>query len=162
MNLFLFGTSSKTIKNDCIFQQSSMAEDMGLEEVRSIQTLKFQGGKAPSTFVPGIVPRFAYYHAIMILYCYHLISNVFKPLLRSGHIAHHLFCSEVCAHLSTYKPGEFFRVSFPQHQFVQQSTLPTHFYLSLQTEICRFRFYSVLIAQNAAVFLLQRISTTNS
>ena len=91
-----------------------------------------------------------------------VISNVFKPLLRSGHIAHHLFCSEVCAHLSTYKPGEFFRVSFPQHQFVQQSTLPTHFYLSLQTEICRFRFYSVLIAQNAAVFFLQRISTTNS
>ena len=67
-----------------------------------------------------------------------------------------------CYHLSTYKPGEFFRVSFPQHQFVQQSTLPTHFYLSLQTEICRFRFYSVLIAQNAAVFFLQRISTTSS
>ena len=64
-----------------------------------------------------------------ILYCYHLISNVFKPLLRSGHKAHHLFCSEVCAHLSTYKPGEFFRVSFPQHQFIQQSTLLTHFLL---------------------------------
>ena len=56
-----------------------------------------------------------------------------------------------------------FRMPLPkQLQFVQQSTLPTHFYLSLQTEICRFRFYSVLIAQNAAVFFLQRISTTNS
>ena len=31
-------------------------EDMGLEEVRSVQTLIFQGGKTPSTFVPGIVP----------------------------------------------------------------------------------------------------------
>ena len=31
---------------------------MGLEEVRSVQTLLFQGGKAPSTFVPGIVPKF--------------------------------------------------------------------------------------------------------
>ena len=30
---------------------------MGLEEVRIIQTLKFQGGEAPSTFVPGIVPN---------------------------------------------------------------------------------------------------------
>ena len=29
---------------------------MGLEEVRIVQTLKFQGGKAPSTLVPGIVP----------------------------------------------------------------------------------------------------------
>ncbi len=29
---------------------------MGLEEARIVQTLKFQGGKAPSTFVPGIVP----------------------------------------------------------------------------------------------------------
>lgn len=46
----------KNNKNDCIFQQSSMAEDMGLEEVRIVQTLKFQGGKAPSTLVPGIVP----------------------------------------------------------------------------------------------------------
>ena len=44
------------MKNDCIFQQSSLAEDMGLEEVRIVQTLKFQGGKAPSTLVPGIVP----------------------------------------------------------------------------------------------------------
>ena len=34
-----------------------LAEDMGLEEVRIVQTLKFQGGKAPSTFVPGIVPK---------------------------------------------------------------------------------------------------------
>lgn len=34
-----------------------LAEDMGFEEVRSIQTLKFQGGKAPSTFVPGFVPN---------------------------------------------------------------------------------------------------------
>ena len=33
-----------------------LAEDMGLEEVRFVQTLKFQGGKAPSTLVPGIVP----------------------------------------------------------------------------------------------------------
>lgn len=33
------------MKNDCVFQQSSMAEDMGLEEVRSVQTLIFQGGK---------------------------------------------------------------------------------------------------------------------
>jgi hypothetical protein len=30
---------------------------MGLEEVRIVQTLKFQGEKAPSTFVPRIVPR---------------------------------------------------------------------------------------------------------
>jgi hypothetical protein len=56
MNLFLFGTSSKTIKSDCIFQQSSMAEDMGLEEVRKAQALKFQGGNTSSTLVPGIVP----------------------------------------------------------------------------------------------------------
>ena len=34
-----------------------MAEDMGLEEVRTVQVLKFKGGKAPSTFVPGIVPK---------------------------------------------------------------------------------------------------------
>ena len=34
-----------------------MAEDMGLEEVDIRQTLIFQGGKAPSTFVPGIVPK---------------------------------------------------------------------------------------------------------
>jgi hypothetical protein len=34
-----------------------LAEDMGLEEVRSVQTLKFQGGKAPSTFVPSTVPK---------------------------------------------------------------------------------------------------------
>ena len=34
-----------------------LAEDMGLEEVRIVQTLKIQGGKAPSTFVPGIVPK---------------------------------------------------------------------------------------------------------
>ena len=45
------------IKNDCMFQQSSLAEDMGLEEVRSIQMLKVQGGKAPSTFVPSSVPK---------------------------------------------------------------------------------------------------------
>ena len=30
---------------------------MGLEEVRSVQTLKTKEVKAPSTFVPGIVPR---------------------------------------------------------------------------------------------------------
>ena len=30
---------------------------MGLEEVRIVQTLKFQGGKAPSTFVPEVVPN---------------------------------------------------------------------------------------------------------
>jgi hypothetical protein len=34
-----------------------MAEDMGLEEVRIVQTLNFQGGKTPSPFVPGIVPK---------------------------------------------------------------------------------------------------------
>ena len=33
-----------------------LAEDMGLEEVRIVQTLKFKGEKASSTFVPGIVP----------------------------------------------------------------------------------------------------------
>jgi hypothetical protein len=45
MNLFLFGTSSKTIKNDCIFQQSSMAEDMGLELRRLLaQTVEMKGG----------------------------------------------------------------------------------------------------------------------
>ena len=33
-----------------------LAEDMGPEEVRKVQALKFQGGKAPSTFVPTIVP----------------------------------------------------------------------------------------------------------
>jgi len=31
---------------------------MGLEEVRIVQTLKIQGGKAPSTFVPVVVPIF--------------------------------------------------------------------------------------------------------
>jgi len=30
---------------------------MGLEEVRILQMLKFQGGEAPSTFVPSIVPK---------------------------------------------------------------------------------------------------------
>ena len=30
---------------------------MGLEEVRIVQTLIFQGGKAPSMFVPRIVPK---------------------------------------------------------------------------------------------------------
>jgi len=35
-----------------------LAEDMGLEEVRSVQTLKLQGGKAPSTLVHGIVPSY--------------------------------------------------------------------------------------------------------
>ena len=35
-----------------------LAEDMGLEEVSTGQTLKFQGGKAPSTFVPRVVPTF--------------------------------------------------------------------------------------------------------
>jgi hypothetical protein len=34
-----------------------MAEDMGLEEVRSAQTLKFQGGEHAVPFVPGIVPK---------------------------------------------------------------------------------------------------------
>ena len=34
-----------------------LAEDMGLEEVRIVQTLNFQGGKTPSPFVPGIVPK---------------------------------------------------------------------------------------------------------
>jgi hypothetical protein len=33
-----------------------MAEDMGLEEVRKAQALKFQGGNTSSTLVPGIVP----------------------------------------------------------------------------------------------------------
>lgn len=33
------------MKNDCVFQQSSIAEDMGLEEVRKAQALKFQGRK---------------------------------------------------------------------------------------------------------------------
>ena len=64
----------RTMKNDCIFQQSSLAgdtarntklvsysrhlaEDMGLEEVRTVQTLKFQGGKALPTFVPRVVPN---------------------------------------------------------------------------------------------------------
>lgn len=32
-------------------------EDMGLEEVRSVQTLKTKEVKTPSMFVPGIVPR---------------------------------------------------------------------------------------------------------
>ncbi len=45
------------MKNDCIFQQSSMAEDMGLELVKKAQALKFQGGNTPSTLVPGIVPK---------------------------------------------------------------------------------------------------------
>ena len=44
-----------------VSQGDSMAEDMGLEEVRSVQTLKIQGGKAPSTFVPGIVPKTVYF-----------------------------------------------------------------------------------------------------
>ena len=46
------------MKNDCVFQQSSMAEDMGLEEVRNVQTLKIKEVKTPSTFVPGIVPNY--------------------------------------------------------------------------------------------------------
>ena len=56
MNLFLFGTSSHN-KNDCVFQQSSLAEDMGLELVRKAQALKFQGGNTPSTLVPSTVPK---------------------------------------------------------------------------------------------------------
>ena len=48
-----------------------LADGMGLEEVRIAQTLKFLGGKAPSVFVPGIVPsisktaRFHYLYADM-------------------------------------------------------------------------------------------------
>jgi hypothetical protein len=33
-----------------------LAEDMGLEEVRIVQTLKFQGGKAPSRLYPVLCP----------------------------------------------------------------------------------------------------------
>ena len=44
MNLFLFGTSSHN-KNDCVFQQSSLAEDMGLELRRLLaQTVEMKGG----------------------------------------------------------------------------------------------------------------------
>ncbi len=38
----------RAMKNDCVFQQSSLAEDMGLEEVRIVQTLKIKEVKAPS------------------------------------------------------------------------------------------------------------------
>ena len=38
-----------------------MAEDMGLEEVRIVQTLIFQGGKHAVPFVPGIVPKTVYF-----------------------------------------------------------------------------------------------------
>ena len=55
----------RTMKNDCIFQQSSLAEDMGLEEVRIVQTLKFQGGKAPPTFVPGVVPNTYFFSSVI-------------------------------------------------------------------------------------------------
>ena len=41
-----------------------MAEDMGLELVCMVQTLKFQGGNTPSTFVPGVVPMY-----IVIIVC---------------------------------------------------------------------------------------------
>jgi hypothetical protein len=39
-----------------VSQGDSMAEDMGLEEVKKAQALKFQGGNTSSTLVPGIVP----------------------------------------------------------------------------------------------------------
>jgi hypothetical protein len=44
------------VPRDFRLEAKILAEDMGLEEVRIVQTLKFQGGKAPSTLVPGIVP----------------------------------------------------------------------------------------------------------
>ena len=56
--LFPFWNKFITIKNDCIFQQSSMAEDMGLELVKKAQALKFQGGNTPSTLVPRVVPKY--------------------------------------------------------------------------------------------------------
>ena len=43
--LFPFWNKFITIKNDCIFQQSSMAEDMGLELRRLLaQTIEMKGG----------------------------------------------------------------------------------------------------------------------
>lgn len=51
-----------------VSQGDSMAEDMGLEEVRSVQTLIFQGGKAPSMFVPGVVPKICH------------LSNIFPDI----------------------------------------------------------------------------------
>ena len=43
---------------------------MGLEEVRMVQTLKIQGGKAPSAFVPGVVHNLndKWEHVSWILY----------------------------------------------------------------------------------------------
>ena len=35
-----------------------LAEDMGLELVCMVQTLKIQGGNTPSTFVPRVVPKY--------------------------------------------------------------------------------------------------------
>ena len=56
---------------------SALAEDMGLEEVRIVQTLKFQGGKAPSTFVPRIVPILnAKWEHICRILCQVAISGV--------------------------------------------------------------------------------------
>jgi hypothetical protein len=46
------------LKSPGLFKSRAfMAEDMGLEEVRSAQTLKFQGGEHAVPFVPGIVPN---------------------------------------------------------------------------------------------------------
>jgi hypothetical protein len=59
--LILLAHSPNSLKikepREMVSQGDSMAEDMGLEEVRIVQTLKFQGGKAPSMFVPGVVPN---------------------------------------------------------------------------------------------------------
>jgi hypothetical protein len=40
---------------------------MGLEEVRNVQTVKFQGGKTPSTFVPRIVPKRGVYALLVLI-----------------------------------------------------------------------------------------------
>jgi len=57
MGFFFSKNMHEKNRNFSIFNELRfLAEDMGLEEVRTVQTLKIQGGKASSTFVPGIVP----------------------------------------------------------------------------------------------------------
>ena len=66
---------------------------MGLEEVRSVQTLKFQGGKAPSMFVPSIVPIFFFWikYKIIEVLCYDNISTSSIHALRNHELVLQVF-----------------------------------------------------------------------
>ena len=68
---------------------------MGLEEVRSVQTLKLQGGNTPSALVPGIVPKFSLF---LFEYIYvllqQLIQNRIYVRIYQDRFIFYLWCSE--------------------------------------------------------------------